>query len=323
MGDAARAATMYREVVDADPANLQGLRGLARVYEVLEQWPDLVRVLESELDVVSTERERIDILMHVASLQEEHFLKPDLAAQRLEQLLEIDPNHEEAYVALERNYRKLRHWLELVNAYERHIGATLERKTKIDIYGAIAQVYADEVEDMERAIDAYRNIVDLDEVNVSAWEALSKAYDKLDDAAQSIDAMTRVADLTQDTKQRVEAFFKIAKALDEKLGDRVQARDRYEQALDLDPAHIPSLGALRQLAMDDSDWDKAARYIDQEQSYTVGFAGAPRQRARLLIELGRIREEMLGDHESAVFAWEAAYEADPENDESALPLAND
>ena len=323
MGDAARAATMYREVVDADPASLQGLRGLGRVHEVLEQWPDLVRVLESELDVVSTERERIDILMHVASLQEEHFLKPDLAAQRLEQLLEIDPNHEEAYVALERNYRKLRQWLELVNAYERHIGATLERKTKIDLFGAIAQVYVDEVEDMERAIDAYRNIVDLDEVNVPAWEALSKAYDKLGDAAQSIDAMTRVADLTQDTKQRVEAFFKIAKALDEKLSDRLQARDRYEQALDLDPSHIPSLGALRQLAMDDSDWDKAARYIDQEQSYTVGFAGAPRQRARLLIELGRIREEMLGDHESAVLAWEAAYEADPENDESALPLAND
>ena len=33
--------------------------------------------------------------------------------------------------------------------------------------------------------------------------------------------MTRVAELTQDTKQRVEAFYRIGKALDEKLGDRV------------------------------------------------------------------------------------------------------
>src|SRR5262249_37586645 len=67
------------------------------------------------------------------------------------------------------------------------------------------------------------------------------------------------------------------------------------------------------------DYDKAARYIDQEQSYTP----APRQRARLLVELGRLREEMLGDHDSAVLAWEAGFEADPENEEAALPLSDE
>ena len=295
------------------------LRGLARVYEALEQWPELVKVLESQLDVVTTERERIDILMQLANIHEEHFLKADIAAQRLEQVLEIDPNHEEAYFALERAYRKLRQWTELINVYERHISATLDRKTKIDLYASIAQVHADELEDAEKAIDAYRNIVDLDDSNIPALEALSKLYDKQGDASQSIDYMTRVAELTQDTKQRVESYYKIGKALDEKLGDRVSAQDRYEMALDLDPSHLLTLGALRQIATDNADYDKAARYIDQEQSYTP----APRQRARLLVELGRLREEMLGDHDSAVLAWEAGYEADPENEEAALPLVDE
>ncbi|WP_207633536.1 TraK domain-containing protein [Escherichia coli] len=40
-------------------------------------------------------------------------------------------------------------------------------------------------------------------------------------------------------------------------------------------------------------------------------------------ELGRLREEMLGDHDSAVLAWEASQEADPENEESAMPLADE
>ncbi len=318
-GDANRAAQMFREVIEIEPENLQGLRGLARVYEVLSQWPDLVRVLEAQLDVVTTERERIDILMQLANIHEEHFLKADVAAQRLEQVLEIDPNHEEAYFALERCYRKLRQWEDLINVYERHISATLDRKTKVDLYGAIAQVYADEIDDTDRAIDAYRNIVDLDDVNLPALEALAKLYDKQGDASQSIDYMTRVAELTQDTKQRVEAYYKIGKALDEKLGDRVAAQDRYEMALDLDPSHLPTLAALRQIAMDNADYDKAARYIDQEQSYTP----SPRQRARLLVELGRLREEMLGDHESAVLAWEAAYEADPENEDAAMPLVDE
>lgn len=317
--DSQRAAQTYREVIEIEPANLQGLRGLARVYEALEQWPELVRVLESELEVVTTERERIDILMQLANIHEEQFRKPDIAATRLEQVLEIDPNHEEAYFALERCYRKLRQWEDLIGVYERHISATLDRKTKVDLYGAIAQVYADEIEDTDRAIDAYRNIVDLDDTNLPALEALSKLYDKAGDASQSIDYMTRVAELTQDTKQRVEAFYKIGKALDEKLGDRVSAQDRYEMALDLDPSHLLTLGSLRQIAMDNADYDKAARYIDQEQSYTP----AARQRARLLVELGRLRDEMLGDHDSAVLAWEASQEADPENEESAMPLADE
>jgi len=319
LSEPTRAAQVYREVLDIEHDNLQGIRGLVRVYDALHQWPELVKVLESELDVVTTERERIDVLMHLARLQEEHFLKADIAAQRLEQVLEIDPNHEEAYFSLERNYRKLRQWLELINTYERHVAATVDRKTKIDLYGHIAQVYADEVEDVDRAIDAYRNIVDLDETHIVALEALSKLYDKQGDAHQAIEYMTRVAELTQDTKQRVESFYRIGKALDEKLGDRVSAQERYEMALDLDPSHVPSLASLRQIAIDNADYDKAARYIDQEQSYTA----APRQRAKLLVDLGKLREEMLGDHESAILAFEAAHEADEENEEAGLPLIDE
>lgn len=319
LSDPARSSQVYREVLDVDASNLQAMRGLTRVYETLRQWPELVRVLESQLDVVTTERERIDVLMHLATLQEEHFLKADIAAQHLEQVIEIDANHEDAYFALERNYRKMRQWLELINTYERHVSATLDRKTKIDLYGHIAQVYADEVEDADRAIDAYRNIVDLDDVNIDALDALAKLHDKQGDAEQSIDFMTRVAELTQDTRQRVEAYFRIGRALDDKLGDRVSAQERYEMAIDLDPSHLPSLAAVRQIALDNADYDKAARYLDQEQSYTT----APRQRARLLVELGNLREHQLGDHDSAILAFEAAHEADEENEDAALPLIDE
>ncbi|MDP9033167.1 MAG: tetratricopeptide repeat protein [Myxococcota bacterium] len=316
LNDPSRAAQAYREVVALEPGSLHGLRGLARVHQALEQWAELVEVLERQLDVVTTEREKVEVLMHLATLHEEHFLKAELAAQRLEQLLEIDPHNEEAYYKLERSYRKLRQWLDLVNACERHIATTHERRTKIELYGSIAQVYADEVEDIARAIDAYKSIVHLDERNVVALDALAKLYDKAGETALSIESMTRVAELTEDTKQRVEAFYRIGKALDEKLGDRVGGQDRYEMALDLDPAHLPSLAALRQMAIDATDYDKAARYLDQEQSHTQ----SPRQRARLLVELGKIREEMLGDHASAVLAWEAAHLSDAENEDAALPL---
>jgi tetratricopeptide (TPR) repeat protein len=319
LGQAEKAGQVYREVLDLDASNLLAMRGLERVYSATQLWPDLVRVLEMQLDVVTTERERIDVLGKIARIQEEQFLKPDLAALRLEQVVEIDPAQEPALEGLERCYRRLRQWHDLVNTFDRHINATLDRQKKVELWAATAQVYAEEVQDLDRAIDAYLNIIDLDEANIPALDALAKLYEKQDDAAKAIEYMSRVADLTVDGKQRVEMYFRIGKQLDEKLGDRVAAQERYEMALDLDPAHVPTLGAIRAIAVDAAEWDRAARYLDQEQLNTE----APRARARLLVELGRLRDEMLGEHDLAVQAYELALGCDQDNEEAALPLLDE
>ena len=314
-----KAGQVYREVLEIDAANLLAMRGLERVYTSTQQWPDLVGVLEMQLDVVTTERERIDVLMKTAQIQEQQFLKPDLAAVRLEQVVEIDPNHEGALESLERCYRRLRQWLDLINTYDRHINATLDRTKKVELWAHTAKVYAEEVEDLDKAIDSYLNIVDLEDTNIPALDALAKLYEKQDDSPKAIEYMTRVADLTADGKQRVEMYYRIGKQLDEKLGDRMQAQERFEMALDLDPAHLATLAALRVIAVDAADWDRAARYLDQEQMNTE----APRARARLLVELGKLRDEMLGEHDQAVQAYELALQSDPDNEDAALPLVND
>ncbi len=319
LGDFDRSGKVYREVLDLDGGNLAALRGLERIYVAIQDWPDLVAILERQLDVVETERERVEVLLKIGQHQEEHFLKFDVAAQRYEQALEIFHAEERAYQGLERCYRRLKQWLDLINAYERHISEAAGTATKVELYGAIAQVYAEEVSDVDRAIDAYRNIVDLDDTNVPALEALSKLYEKQGDAAQAIESMTRVADLTTDGGQRVEMYFRIGKALEEKLSDRGQAQERFEMALDLDPAHLPSLSALRTIAIDEQDWDRATRYLDQEQSNTP----SPRTRAKLLVELGKLRDEMLSEHDLAVQAYELAIQCDAESEEAALPLVEE
>jgi len=316
LGDFDRAGKVYREVLEIDGGNVLGLRGLERIYQTLQSWSELIGVLERQLDVVETERERVEVLLKLAALQEEHFLKFDIASQRLEQALEISPGEERAYVALERCYRRLKQWLDLINTYERHISEAASGTTKVELYGLIAAVYAEEVGDVDRAIDAYRNIVDLDDTNVPALEALSKLYEKQGDAALAIESMTRVADLTTDGNQRVEMYYRIGKALDEKLGDRGQAQERFEMSLDLDPAHLPSLAALRTIAIDESDWDRAARYLEQEQLNTP----TPRARAKLLVELGKLRDDMLGEHDLAVQSYELAMQCDSDCEEAALPL---
>jgi tetratricopeptide (TPR) repeat protein len=312
-------AEVYNEVLEVEPGNLLAIRGLERVYEALQKWPELLKVLEMHLDVAATERERIEVLLHIARLQEDQFLKPDLAAQRLEQVVEIDAGNELAYESLARCYNRLRQWLDLNNCYERHINATDDRGKKIALYWEIAKVFGEEVKDQQRALDAYLNIVDLDPDHVPALDQLAKLYEGMDDPANAIDYMGRVAERTVDGVQKVESYYRIGKQLSEKLGDRGQARERYEQALDLNPQHLPTLAALRAIALDEKDWDLAARYLDTEQQNTE----SSRERARLLVELGRLRDEMLDQHDAAIEAYQLALQADDDNEDAALPLARE
>ncbi|MBI4701491.1 MAG: tetratricopeptide repeat protein [Deltaproteobacteria bacterium] len=319
LGEPDKAATAYRSVLELDAGSLSAMRGLERIYGAKRAWPELLEVLEMHLDVAATEKERIEVLLQIAHLQEEEFLKPELAAQRLEQVVEVDPGASGAFDALARCYAKMRQWLDLVGCYERHVAATGERAKKIELHTNIAQVFADHVEDQQRALDAYLSIVEIDPDHVPALDALAKLYERADDPANAIEYMSRVAERTVDGAQRVEAFYRIGRQLEEKLGDRGQARERFQQALDLSPAHLPSLAALRAIAVDEADWDLAARLLDSEQQYTE----APRTRAKLLVELGRLRAQMIGDQAGAIQAYEAAIAQDADNEDAALPLVRD
>ncbi|HEY5957977.1 MAG TPA: hypothetical protein VIV60_15545, partial [Polyangiaceae bacterium] len=88
--DLQKAGQTYREVLELDGSSLSAMRGLERVDEATQNWADLTQVLERQLDVVETERERVEVLLKLAAVLEDQFLKPEQAAQRLEAVLEID-----------------------------------------------------------------------------------------------------------------------------------------------------------------------------------------------------------------------------------------
>jgi len=319
MSDPAGAAKAFREVLDIDSGELSALRGLERTLPALEQWSELVEVLEKELDVVDVERDRVALLIRLAEVQEQQFLKADIAAQRLEQALEIDPTQLVAYEALARCYRRQKQWLDLIATFRRHIDEASDREAKLELYSNIGAVFRDEVGDLDEAVDAYQEVVDADETNIAALDALSKLFERQGEAARAIEMMTRVAELTADGGQQVDMYYRIGRAMEEKLSDRYGAREKFEMALDLDPSHVPSLTALRTIAVDEADWDSACNYLEQEQGQTE----SARQRAKLLVELGKIRDEMLDEHDVAIQAYEQAIELDADCEEAAMPLVEE
>lgn len=301
------------------PEELRALKGLERLHAQRESWQDLFGVLERQYDLVATDKERVGILTRLAAMLEEEFIKPERAAERLEQVLEIDPSHEAALRGLARLYRNLQRWDELISTYERHVTATPDRAHKIEAYAAIGDVYTVELHDADRAIDAYLNILSIDADDVRALGALTRLYEKREDHSQALDMMSSLVRLTTDPAQVVDLRYRMGRILDEHIADRESAVDNYRAALDVEPGHLPSLEAMRKIYLDAGDWLAAAKTLEQETTYQQ----QPRRVAELLVELGRIHDERLDEHSRAIECFEAAHKQDPDNEDAALPLADE
>lgn len=313
------AIAQYAEVLEADETCIPAMKGLERLYARTERWQDLLQILERQYEVVTTEKERITILSRVASMYEEEFVKPDLAAERLEAVLDIDPTHEGALRGLARLYHGMQRWEDLINTYDRHVSATPDRGEKVRIFKAVGEVWGGELNDTDRAVDAYLNVLNISEHDVEALDALTRLYDKRGDHSSALEMMEQLSILVDDPGHQVDLKFRMGKIMDEQLGDRASALDHYQTALDLDPGHLPSLEAMRLIHIDNGDWLAAARGLEQETQYQEN----PRIISKLLVELGQIYDERLDEHDRAIEVFEAALKQDPDSEEASLPLAHE
>ncbi|MFZ1864320.1 MAG: tetratricopeptide repeat protein [Polyangiales bacterium] len=316
--DTRAAIENYEKAAELAPSDLRALRGLERLYQQEGRYQDLVGILEREYEVVATERERIEILTRLSEMWEQEFRKPDNAADRLEQVLDIDPLHDEALCRLEQLYRTMQRWDDLVRTYDRHASATADAEERLRIFRELGEVYGTYKNEVEQAIDSYLNALNLNDRDVISLRALSKLYERKGDHAAALDILGQLAAVVDEPADRVRLKHRMGCILDQELGDRVTALEQFQAAVDLDPSHLPSLAAMRRIHVDSGDWLAAAKTIGLEVQHTE----SDRARAALLVEMGRIRADRLDDEAGAVEAFEAAASADPDNEEALMPLVD-
>lgn len=317
LGKAAEGIRVYREVFEADDTNITAMKGLERLYAQTAQYQGLLEVLERQLEIAETERERITLLTRIALMQEEEFVRPAVAADRLEQVVDIDPNHEPSLNALARIYRGMQQWDKLIDTYERHVQATPDRMEKIRLYKASGEVFASELKDVDRAIDSYLNALSVDNTETETLDALTRLYEQRGDHSSALDMMDQLSKLIDNPEEIIDLRFRMGRILEEELGDRGGALEHFEAALDVNPGHLPSLEALRKIHIDSADWLSAAKALQQEVEYNE----LGRVKSERLVLLGRVYADNLDEPEKAVEAFNRALAFDEDNEDAALPLA--
>jgi golgin subfamily B member 1 len=320
--------------LEEDPTQKETLELLERVATRAGKWREVVGRADSLRTKLATAAERASLSIQIGKWYCRELADEEEACRYYAAALELDPESvaalhaladgqkkagqdsaSAAYTALEHYYGRTCQWDELIETCSRHVECIRDDKGRIELYGVIGQTYSSKIDDLQGALRAYRSILELDPENVRALERLAELYDAQGNARRLVECLSRIADLASGTAARAEALYRLGTALLEKQSDPASAEDRFEAALELDPEHLPSVTALRKMAMESAQFGKAVRHLEREQR----LATSARRRAQLLVDLGNVYQK-LADLEKAVIVWERARDTDPDNADAAEAL---
>jgi tetratricopeptide (TPR) repeat protein len=318
LGEPSQAIEAYKQVLTVDSRSLPALRSLERLYEKTGQSEAYLDILEQQLDASPTDAEKISLYQRMASAWEERFGKLDRSAECLEKIIVLDERSYGAYRELGRLYRQERKWESLVDTHRRYIMAAGDPGTRMDLYCAMGQVYEEELSDVDRAIEAYNDVLSFDADDPRALAALGRLYERIEEWDRAVQVSSRLVEITDDPRQRVDLHSRIGRILDERQNDPIGAEERFLQALNLDPAHVPTMNALTGLYKRRGDWLKAATMMARAEQHT----SHPLEKVRLLHEAATIFHGRLHDDARAAELYAAVIALDPEHVEAGEPLAD-
>jgi tetratricopeptide (TPR) repeat protein len=317
LGDNDRAVEAYKEVLSVDAQNLPALKALDTLYQKTGRMEEYLENLEHQLEISSPEGDRVEIYQKMASTWEEQFGKPDRAAEVLEKILLIDDRNPKAYRDLERLYQQEHKWEFLVDTYRKHILATSDSNDRIALYTKMGHVYESDLRDLEHAIEAYSDVLNVEADHIEALSGLARLYEETEQWDRAVEVMRRLLRVSTDPKQKVDVNYRLGKIFEEQMKEPEPAQEYLVEALSQDPAHVPSMLSLLGIYKRRGDWQKAGQLMIRAEANTVN----PLEKSRLLFDAAKIFQEKLNDEQQASDLYGRVMQLDPEHVEAAEPLA--
>jgi len=308
LDDLELAARRYEDVLAEAPTHPEALKGLDRCCVRLHRHARLLEVLNAELALAKTARDRVTLLERIGDLHENEFIDHLQAIEVRETILELEPTNDNALAGLARNLRALKRWRDLVVVYERHMDVLTDRHRRVAMGLQLGELFGTHLKVPERAIEAYEAVLKIEPNNEIALDALIQLWAAQGEVTRALEAVdTLVAEATT-SAERAAQQVRAAKLL-EALGDGDGAIERYKAACDAEPGDRNLLAALRQAYVRRRRFPVAVELMERE----LELAEGPAAKGKICGEMARVLLDGMHEDLRADALARRALEYDPGN----------
>jgi tetratricopeptide (TPR) repeat protein len=318
--DSAVAADSWRSVLELVPGDQTALQHLVDIAEASGNWASFIDDGKALIHYLDGE-ERSGLMGRMGRAAMQHLRREDEAIRLLDEASTGTPPNLQAAEDLEQIHAARGSWDLVVECTLRRARGS-EGEAAVALYLQAARSRRDHLRDRKGAAAAYEEALAIAPEQTEALQYMGYYHFENSDLELSIAIFERLevveieADLDDFDVQMEQAlyYFRFGDAL-RRLERQDDAVQRYEQALDLNASHLPTLEAVGPLYVERSDWDSASRVFRQILQLTGG-QGDPERLARVYSCLGTV-EHAQGNTDKAVLRYKRALELQP-NDIAAL-----
>ena len=295
------AIAVYLQILAIDPRDAVALRNVVEAYEKAERWADLAPLLRSQIDIASTDTEKVSILRRVLTIYVEKLTDLPAASLAAAQILKYLPGDSEALVQLESILEKSGDKPRLVKMLEYHLRYAGSSDEKLHLIKRIAGLLQDDLGDFAKAVPYWEKVIKHVANDERAIDALLVAYAHLsrpEDLARVLDLRVKAKD--GDPVAQVESLRQLARLAGGELKQAHRAEEAWQAILKIQPSDREALEALSAIAADMGDFATLAALLLRR----IGIASNSAEATDLALERARLFEEELKDPAAAVAALE-------------------
>ncbi len=288
-----RAFRAYERVLSARPDDAQAARALVPIYEKEERWARLPALYEILLGHAAGEQERVGLHRKLAEVLGQRLQDRAGALSHARRAYELGPDAEGALALLERTSRAANSWDEFVAA----VGGRLEREgdaiapaARRALERRLAEVYADERGDFDRAVALYRGLAEQDPEDLgvlATLDRLLRVTGRRDDLRWLFEWRAQHA---PGAAERAAIFNEWAALERDAFSEPERAVTLYRRTLEAEPADPTALEALPALLLASGDAAGAVEAVARRRDLAEGAERAERELELATLYLERLRK---------------------------------
>ncbi|MEE2903103.1 MAG: tetratricopeptide repeat protein [Myxococcota bacterium] len=315
--DPDRAVTEYRAALDKNPGEMRALKALEHLYAEMARFEELCDVYKQQATFASEAGVAVEMWGRVATILKDKLGDLSGAANALVKGLESDPAHLPTVRELEVVWNETQDWSQLSEAYQRHLALIQEDSEE---YGSVqlklGAVY-EKLGNLEQSEIALTAVLDRQPSSIEAIHGLAQLYENKGDYERALSFLGQEAEQATNSHQVATALFKMGNIFESMLGEREQATEFYNRAIEANASEVRSIRALCDIRKEEENWEDVARLEELEAANLEESA----KRADAYCAAAKTRLEYFDDIEAGIRLSLLAVDSYPEHEAANRYLA--
>jgi tetratricopeptide (TPR) repeat protein len=319
-----KAIDAYKQVLEIDETDDDGLNALEGLYNLVGDWDGLVEILAAKANFAGDPHDQAELLRTKASIHEDLMSSTEDAIDSYRQALDADPSSPLTMDALERLYEGAKEWNELIEIKRQRVNVVTDDQEQLVILKETAEIYEQRLDDAFDAVSAWQNVLERDDRDTDAIAALDRLYTQEEMHVELLDNLNVQKEITSDQAAWIDISTRIGKLQEDELSDLEGAIESYRDILAQLPTHAGTIEALTRLAKDEGVRQHAIEVLEplhreagrwdalvEIEELKLELIDDETERLTVLLGLAELQESGRSDPGAAFDVYARALAADP------------